>query len=188
MLVTADGPAMTDACSNVGHSENVAANYSVHFLDNIVMEMGTTSPFCKNLSVAGCDHPDVMFALLHEFRQNSSECYKANLQHLLSAQTPSQYNTWWLATGLTKQIIFSGLCHSLGVPNIFVMDLMHLTALNDPDLLLGLWHGMAKCYQPDTKDSCDWKNMGIPGQDCCNGYAILALLIWPGASKPCQEN
>ena len=37
------------------------------------------------------------------------------------------------------------------------MDLMHLTALNDPDLLLGLWHGMVKCYQPNTKDSWDWK-------------------------------
>ena len=110
-----------------------------------------------NYSVAGCDHPDVMFAQLHKFCQNSSERYKANLQHLLSAQNPSQYNTRRLATGLSKQTIFSSLRHSLGVPNIFVMDLMHLTALNDPDLLLGLWRGTVKCYQPDTKDSWDWK-------------------------------
>jgi hypothetical protein len=53
-------------------------------------------------------------------------------------------------------MIFSGLHCSLGVLNIFVMDLMHLTALNDPDLLLGLWHGTVKCYLPDTEASWDW--------------------------------
>lgn len=37
------------------------------------------------------------------------------------------------------------------------MDLMHLTALNDLDLLLGLWRGTIKCYEPDRKDSWDWK-------------------------------
>ena len=37
------------------------------------------------------------------------------------------------------------------------MDLMDLTALNDPDLLLGLWHGTVKCYSTDTKDNWDWK-------------------------------
>jgi hypothetical protein len=36
------------------------------------------------------------------------------------------------------------------------MDLMHLMALNDSDLLLSLWHGMVKCYPPDTKASWDW--------------------------------
>jgi hypothetical protein len=36
------------------------------------------------------------------------------------------------------------------------MDLMHLTALNDPNLLLSLWHGTVKCYPPDTKASWDW--------------------------------
>ena len=28
--------------------ENVAADYSAHFLDDVMMETGTTSPFCKN--------------------------------------------------------------------------------------------------------------------------------------------
>ncbi|KAF8064082.1 hypothetical protein FPV67DRAFT_1419918 [Lyophyllum atratum] len=34
---------------------------------------------------------------------------------------------------------------------------MHLSAINDPDLLLGLWRGTVKCYQPDSKETWDWK-------------------------------
>ena len=83
-------------------------------------------------------------------------CYNDNLKYLLASQNPSQYNTCQLNTGLCKQTIFSGLPCNLSVPNIFVMDLMHLTALNDPNLLLGLWCGTVKCYAPDTKANWDW--------------------------------
>ncbi|KAF8226798.1 hypothetical protein L208DRAFT_1498218 [Tricholoma matsutake] len=33
---------------------------------------------------------------------------------------------------------------------------MHLSVLNDPDLLLGLWRGMINCYEPDKKTTWDW--------------------------------
>jgi hypothetical protein len=36
------------------------------------------------------------------------------------------------------------------------MDLMHLSVLNDPDLLLGLWQGMIKHYPPDDISTWDW--------------------------------
>jgi hypothetical protein len=38
------------------------------------------------------------------------------------------------------------------------MDVMHLIALNDPDLLIGLWHAspQLKVYAPDSKASWDW--------------------------------
>jgi hypothetical protein len=111
----------------------------------------------NNYRIAGCDHLDVTFAQLHEFQQGCADRYKDNLEYLLAAQNPTQYNARRLATGLCKQTIFSGLRQCLGIPNIFVMDLMHLTALNDPDLLLGLWRGTVKCYGTDTKDSWDWK-------------------------------
>jgi hypothetical protein len=39
---------------------------------------------------------------------------------------------------------------------MFVMDLMHLADLNDPDLLLGLWRGQLKCYGDDDKANWDW--------------------------------
>ncbi|KAI0282450.1 hypothetical protein BC826DRAFT_921758 [Russula brevipes] len=33
---------------------------------------------------------------------------------------------------------------------------MHLSVLNDPDLLLGLWRGTLKCYPPDDVSTWDW--------------------------------
>ncbi len=33
---------------------------------------------------------------------------------------------------------------------------MHLINLNDPDLLLGLWHGTVKVYPPDNVEFWDW--------------------------------
>ena len=55
-----------------------------------------------------------------------------------SAENPNQYKEHCKATGLCKPTLFSGLI-MLGVPGIFTMDLMHLSVLNDPNLLLGLW-------------------------------------------------
>ncbi|KAF8229418.1 hypothetical protein L208DRAFT_1286768, partial [Tricholoma matsutake] len=110
----------------------------------------------NNYSVEGCNHPDIMFRHLQQFQQELETHYNDNLKYLLTSQNPSQYNAQRLSTGLCKQTIFSGLHHSLGIPNIFIMDLMRLTVLNDSNLLLGLWHGMVKCYLHNTKDNWDW--------------------------------
>lgn len=63
-----------------------------------------------------------------------------------------QYKDCHLVTGLCKQTMLSGLQCSLGIPNIFPLDVMHLINLNDPDLLLDLWCGMIKVYPPDSLD------------------------------------
>jgi hypothetical protein len=52
-------------------------------------------------------------------------------------------------------MLFSGLM-TLGIPNIFMMDLMHLSVLNDPDLFLELWQGTIKHYPPDDVSTWDW--------------------------------
>ncbi|KAG6822771.1 hypothetical protein H0H92_012645 [Tricholoma furcatifolium] len=36
------------------------------------------------------------------------------------------------------------------------MDVMHLIALNDPDLFIGLWCGTIKVYAPDAISSWNW--------------------------------
>ena len=62
--------------------------------------------------------------------------WKETSSILLSARTLAQYSTRYrLQTGLCKPTLFSGVT-TLGVPGIFTMDLMHLSVLNDPDLLL----------------------------------------------------
>jgi hypothetical protein len=160
LLATADGPAMANLTGMVGHS----GKYGCRLYCGISGRRREGDPHYyplmlkpDNYNLAGCDHPDVTFAQLHEFRHGCADRYKANLEHLLGAQNHNQYTTRRLSTGLCKQTIFSGLRQCLGIPNIFVMDLMHLTALNDPDLLLGLWRGTVKCYGVDTKDNWDWK-------------------------------
>src|SRR5882757_4982894 len=106
-------------------------------------------------NILGCCYSDVTFKDLCQFRQNTGMTYERNLQLLLSAQTPAQYNKFRLQTGLCKPTLISGLM-MLGIPNIFTMDLMHLSVLNDPDLLLGLWRGTIKHYPPDNISTWDW--------------------------------
>ena len=106
-------------------------------------------------AIPGCSHDDITFKDLESFRQNTSATYERNLRVLLSARNLAQYNKYRLQTGLCKPTLFSGL-RTLGVPGIFTMDLMHLSVLNDPDLLLGLWRGTIKHYPPDDISTWDW--------------------------------
>jgi hypothetical protein len=39
---------------------------------------------------------------------------------------------------------------------MFPLNIMHLINLNDPDLLLSLWHGMIKIYPPDKVELWNW--------------------------------
>ncbi|KAF8229828.1 hypothetical protein L208DRAFT_1284760, partial [Tricholoma matsutake] len=68
--------------------------------------------------ILGCCHGDITFNDLRKFQQNTGTTYKRNLQLLLSARTPAQYNKYRLQTGLCKPTLFSGLT-TLGIPNIF---------------------------------------------------------------------
>ncbi|KAG6882433.1 hypothetical protein C0993_010553, partial [Termitomyces sp. T159_Od127] len=111
----------------------------------------------NNYTVPGCTHSDVTFAQLNQYSKDTSARYHTNISTLVHAQNRNQYNAIRLLTGLSKPSIFSGLHYTLGIPNIFVLDLMHLSAINDPDLLLGLWRGSIKCYPPDSTDTWDWK-------------------------------
>jgi hypothetical protein len=42
------------------------------------------------------------------------------------------------------------------VPSVFAMDIMHLSVLNDPDLLLKLFTGKLDVCEPDNRDDWDW--------------------------------
>ena len=117
----------------------------------------------------GCNHEDVSFRDLCEFRNQISQRYEENLKYLCSSPNLTQYNHRHLETGITKPTIFCGLRYTIGVPNMFIMDFMHLCDLNDPDLLLGLWRGTLKCYSSDTKD--DWV------------FRVLVGNVWEGHSQ-----
>ncbi|KAG6839700.1 hypothetical protein C0991_012488, partial [Blastosporella zonata] len=115
-----------------------------------------------NYTIQSCNHADVTLEDLKSFRSNTAKDYREKLHLLLTARNKTHYEELRLLTGLTKQTIFSGLSRTLGVPHIFVRDIMHLVNLNDPDLLLGLWQKTLKCYPPDNHDNWDWGVLKSP--------------------------
>jgi hypothetical protein len=110
-----------------------------------------------NYNVLGCCYPDVTAANLHSYRGELPRKYKENLEYLLAATTQRDYKACRLAVGLCKQTLFSGLPNQpLPVLSNFMMDIMHLSVLNDPDLFLKLFTGKLDCYEPDNRSTWDW--------------------------------
>ena len=141
MIASADSPGAASMSGFVGHSGKQGCQVYCAITGRRREGDGHYFPVMSkpdSYAMPGCSHNDVTFKALHNFRQNISTTYERNLQLLLSAQNPSQYNKYCLETGLCKPTLFSGL-NTLGVHGIFTMDLMHLFILNDPNLLLGLW-------------------------------------------------
>ena len=156
---TADGPAMAMIAGMVGHSSKFGCRLYCGMPGRHRQGDSHYYPLMQkplNYAVHGCDHDDISLIDLSTYRKNIAERYQINLQELVDARTKRDYDKLRLATGLTKQTIFSALPRTLGIPNIFVLDVMHLIALNDPDLLIGLWRGTIKVYAPDSRDSWDW--------------------------------
>jgi hypothetical protein len=108
-------------------------------------------------NVAGCNHNDVLLSDLRRYQQGILACYHDNLIKLLRAKNPTRFKDCRLETGLCKQTLFSRLHNSLGISNAFPLDIMHLINLNDPDLLLRLWHGTIKVYSPDKLELWTWR-------------------------------
>ena len=160
VFVTADGPAMSMVSGMVGHSGRYGCCLYCGLPGRRRERDGHYYPAMlkpNTYDVTGCNHDDVMLSDLRRYKQDVSTRYHDNLFKLLNADNPTQFKERRLETGLCKQTIFSGLRFSLGIPNIFPLDVMHLVNLNDPDLLLGLWRGTMKVYPPDSLEFWDWR-------------------------------
>jgi hypothetical protein len=108
-----------------------------------------------NYTVDGCNHDDVPAS---DISPGSSERYYDNLQELLRSSNETQYRKRRLKTGLTKPSLLLGLPnkHSFGIPGCFGLDIMHLVALNIPDLLISLWRASLDCEKTDSVNTWDW--------------------------------
>jgi hypothetical protein len=81
-----------------------------------------------------------------------------DLKYVVESHHQTQFQDRQCDTGICKPSIFEGL-HPDSVPDIpsmFTGDLIHLLALNTPDLLIGLWRGTIDCDVMDNKASWDW--------------------------------
>ncbi|KAG6819020.1 hypothetical protein H0H93_016276 [Arthromyces matolae] len=103
-------------------------------------------------TVNDCNHPDIN---LRDLQPQSVENYKEDIQTLMASADQTTYERNRKASGLSKPSILSGLSveHSLPVPRCFPLDLMHLTSLNIPELLISMWRGTLK---HSGNDQWDW--------------------------------
>lgn len=108
-----------------------------------------------NYSVEGSNHNDVNIRFLPI--GNPGEYQKA-VDRVLQSRTKADHQYNRRITGVARPSIFSGLPsdHVLPVPLCFGGDLMHLVALNIPDLLISLWRGQMECDRNDNKETWDW--------------------------------
>ncbi|TFK58439.1 hypothetical protein BDN72DRAFT_906735 [Pluteus cervinus] len=159
-LMTADGPIMSEIMAQVGHSGRMACRLFCLLFGRFRRGDSHYYPVLhlpNNYDVVRCSHGDISEAKLLSFRAHPARNYKAKVQKLVSAPNRSQYNQRRLQTGLTAASILNGIPKSLGVARICVMDTMHLIALNDPDLFVGLWRGTIKSYGGDNPLDWDWR-------------------------------
>ncbi|KAJ7705825.1 hypothetical protein B0H16DRAFT_1242333, partial [Mycena metata] len=157
-LGTADGPGMAAINGCVGHHGKLACRLYCDLKGR--RKPGGTHYYPARLrphgySEDGCSHPDVnLNHLLQNFTSaEAAKRYKTNLQHVIESPNKTQFEKRRLETGICKPTLFSGFPsrHILGIPGCFALDIMHLPALNIPDLMIPLWRGLFDCDKSDNK-------------------------------------
>jgi hypothetical protein len=79
----------------------------------------------------------------------------------MASPNETQFKKRRLETGISKPSIFLGLQpeKKIGVPGCFGSDIMHLAALNIPDLLINLWRGTFDCDKKDNRSTWTWATL-----------------------------
>ena len=157
-LITADGPGMMHITGMVGyHGKHGCCLYcgmqgrrkqhGKHYFPALLKPL--------DYDVEDCTHDDIDMRCLPI---PSYEKYHKNLCIVTTSPNQRQYRAQHLETGILKPSIFSGLDRSatLGLPHSAGSDIMHLAALNLPDLMLSLWRGTIDCTRPDDRCTWDW--------------------------------
>ena len=158
-LGTADGPGATYLNGLTGHSGAFGCRIycpvkgrrkGSHYYPALLKP--------ANYDIEGSNHADVNGS--HLPSGNEKE-YLGALRKVLQSNTNAIYEENRKETGISKPSIFSGFPRerTLGVPNCFGADLMHLVSLNLTELLLGLWRGNTNvigCDPLDDKNTWDW--------------------------------
>ena len=165
-LATVDGPGMTNLNGCVGHNGKHGCRVYCPITGR--HKPGGSHYYPARLKptgfdVEGCNHDDVDLRTLLE-HSSSAECtkqYQSNLDYVLRSDNRFQYEKRRLETGICKLSIFSGIPpkHILSIPGCFALDIMHLPALNIPNLFLLLWRGNFECDKTDNKLLWDWSTL-----------------------------
>lgn len=167
VIGTADGPAMAWISGGVGCQGKIHCRGFCPLKGRHRSKQSTYYPLRfkpDNYNVEDCNHADVdLTNLINDFiKEQSSGAiqrrYKTSLDYVLASPNMSKFKERRLDTGLCKPSIFSGLNkrHMLEVPSCFASDIMHLPALNMPELLIPLWNGKFRCDKKDSVSRWAW--------------------------------
>ena len=164
----------------LGITVKTAVACTVLLLDSTNKEDRTTLLKPLNYNVSGSDHNDLPYANLPSF---SPDIYHKNLQHLPASPNETQYKKCCLETGISKPSIFFGLqqVKILGIPGCFESDIMHLTSLNIPDLLINIWWGLFDCDKKDDGATWDWAVLHGPTLEAHEKQVASETQYLPGS-------
>ena len=164
--VTADGPGMTYLNGEVGHQG--ACGCRLYCKQRGCLKSNSThyypaskKPFDYN--TPGSDFGDINLRTPPDPdgpdpQAEAVDRYQRNLTYLLGSWNQIQYKHRRKETGLAKPSIFMGLPSNrmFPLPGCFPANIMHLVALNIPELLIKLWRGTLDCDDDDQKSTWDW--------------------------------
>ncbi|KAH9855151.1 hypothetical protein C2E23DRAFT_883119 [Lenzites betulinus] len=158
LLATADGPGMAYLNGLVGHQGAHGCHLYCPFPGRNKPGMSMYYPAARcPLPRIATDHDNLsIWAAPDPMAPSTRDRYEANLRLIEALTSNAIYAHNRLQTGIAKPTIFSGLTRTLGVPDIFGAELMHLITLNITDLVLGLLHGSLTCDAPDNKADWTW--------------------------------
>lgn len=155
-LGMADGPGMTYLNGLTGHH----GAYGCRLYCATKGRLKGTHYYAAHLkpdgyTVHGSDHDDID---IQRIPPTSPAEYQENLRYVLRSENEAQFKIRRRETGICKPSIFSGLHENcrLPIPTGFAGDLMHLAALNIPDLVVGMITAKFDCDPLDDKATWDW--------------------------------
>ena len=157
-LGTADGPGMMYISGLVGYHGKYGCRLYCGLVGRHKANGSHYYPVLlkpDDFTVPGCSHDDISYSSLPTC---SPLLFQQNLQYLVESPNETQHKKRRLETGISKPSLFLGLQQhkTLSLPGCFGSDLMHLLALNIPDLLISLWRGTFDCEKTDNRSSWDW--------------------------------
>ncbi|PCH37283.1 hypothetical protein WOLCODRAFT_83854, partial [Wolfiporia cocos MD-104 SS10] len=177
LLATADSVGMTYLNGLVGHSGAQGCRIYCPLKGHHKPGSGYYYPAClklDNYNVANCSHEDIKPQILNSVKP--SKQHYDNLTCILGARTDREFQKLCLETGIAKPSLLKGLPlrSTLGLLACFPADIMHLIAINIPDLFISLWCGMIQCDPNDDRST--W------------GFMVLTKDTWEVHGKVSQES
>ncbi|CDO72558.1 hypothetical protein BN946_scf184983.g41 [Trametes cinnabarina] len=159
LLAGADRPGMAYLSGLVGHLGRYGCRLFCGIPGRLKPSSNTYYPAMlrpTNPLTIHSAQPDFSARVNPASQVNAQVRYRKGLAKVEGSRTLAQYQQNRVETGIAKPSIFSGLSRILPLPACFPADLMHLIALNLPDLILGLLHASLPCDEPDDKATWDW--------------------------------